>query len=232
MTYTPSKTTNGFEFNYNKSGFSANPVPYMLTPDVAFQKGQAVHFNPATGCIVEHDAANTLQIVGIMAESIEQADNPAAGETYGLVYDNPDNVYKVSFRDYLDLDATGGNVITYTTNSDLHAGLVGALIYVYEGPSAGSIRRISACDANDATVVLPFPEAITNESKAVVLGNNAGDGAINVGVDGVTTRDADDARFVDAQATPAAEGFLTVLSVDMENCTMDVMIQRGRHITG
>ncbi len=232
MVFTPTKVTNGFEFNYNKAGFSSNPVPYMLTPNTAFVRGSAVHFNPATGCIVEHDAANTLQIVGIMAESIAQADNPADEETYGLVYDNPDNVYKVSFTNYLDLDATAGSVTEFTSAGNLDAGLAGALIYIYEGPSAGAIRRISACDGDTATVVDPFPVAITDESKAVVLGNDAAGGAINVGVAGVTTRDAEDARMVDAQATPAATGFLTVMAVDMENCMVDVMIQKGRHITG
>lgn len=228
MALTASRTTQGFEWIYNKAGVSANPNLYELTPNTAFSKGDAVVL---TAGKVAKAAANATNILGVMAETIAAADNPAAGLTYGLVYDNPFDVFRCSFADHRDAAATGGTsttlidtVLSTSTDDDWN----GALLYIYEGPGAGDIRTVS--DYTGATDVLTVAKAFTatptTASKYILLGAGGAATAdvINVGKVGI---DLKDENTIDANATVASEaGPMVVLDINPKELTMDVMFRK------
>lgn len=238
MTYVAPRTTVGFEFSYNKVGFDANPVPYRLKPDTAFKKGMLVGIIPAgtadAGCIFPWIAATSKAdtvVAGVMAEAIAQADNPAADDTYGLVYDNPFNVYKVTVVPGLN----GTAVLTGTTTSITTAigfgadeDAVGSTIFFYEGPGSTAVRVVSSSTHAANTLIWKKPLAVapTTATKIVLLGDAALDaatGGIGVGTIGLTVN-ADSLR-VDGEAQPVPATWpINCLAVDMPNLTMDVMI--------
>ena len=231
MPYVAARTSIGFEFMYNKAGFSSNPVAYKLTPDTAYSKGQLMVYNPATGCAASAAGATQGMVLGPMAHSVAQADNPADEDTFGKIMDNPLNVYKVSFTNHLDVAASAaGSTTTFVSDGNLHAGLAGALIFITRGPAAGAIRTISACDDDTATVAYPFPVAPGADARAVVLGEDDANGAINKGSRGLIVRDG--GLLVDAGAAPADTGILTVVGLDVRNLMLEVMIMASKHVTG
>lgn len=238
MTLAAKRTSIGFEPIYNKSlGSVPNPVKYELTPNTAFDKGDMVVLT--AGKVAKAAAASVTNILGVMAESIAQADNPATGLTFGAVYDHPDNVYRVTFCDQNDSTATGGTTTTLidtglsTSTDDVWNG---ALLYIYEGPAAGSVRTVSdyTGTSDTLTVTNPFPTAPTTASKYIILGaaSEAND-VINVGARGLVLKD--EAR-VDANASrlsSAAEvGPLVCLDISPADLMMDVMISRSCHFMG
>lgn len=226
MTLSANRTTNGFELIGNLMKIADNPVDCELTPGVAFLKGDMV---VRTAGKIAKAAANAVNVVGVMAESITAAENPAAATTYGKVYENPFNIYRCSFADHRDAAATGGTTTTLvdtalsTSDNDVWNG---ALLYIYEGPGAGCIRTVK--DYVGATDTLhveePFTAAPTAASKYILLGAGAAGDVINVGSVGV---DLKDENTIDANATIGSEaGPLVVLAIDPANLTMDVMIRK------
>jgi hypothetical protein len=238
MTYVAPRTTVGFEFSYNKLGFSANPVPYRLKPNTAFKKGMLVGIIPAgtadAGCIFPWIAATSKAdtvVAGVMAETIAQADNPAADDTYGLVYDNPFNVYTVTFVPGLNgTAATAGTTTSLVTAVTFGADndATGSTIYFYEGPGSPAVRVVSSSTHADNTLVWkkPLATAPTTATKIVLLGDAALDaatGGIGVGTIGLTVN-ADSLR-VDGEAQPVPATWpVNCINVDMPNLTMDVML--------
>jgi len=112
-----------FDLVRNLAGFPANPVAYPLTAGESFTKGDLVKIS--SGKITKAAAADTA-VFGVMAETVTAA---ATGTTYGLVYDNPLNVYRAPYTgtgtpvfgatrsiatsQTVDADsATGGQVVT------------------------------------------------------------------------------------------------------------------------
>ena len=230
MAYTASRTTNGFELIGNLLNVTDNGREYELTPNTAFKKGDMVVLT--TGKIALA-AANATNVVGVMAESIAQADNPADGITFGKVYDNPFNIYRCSFADHKDATATGGTTTTLidtdlaTSDNDVWNG---ALLYIYEGTNAGCIRTVT--DYVGGTDTLHFqamPAACDTTSKYILLGNasKAGD-VINVGTVGVNLKDENtinaNAAVIDANS--AEKGPLAALAINPANLTMDVLIRK------
>lgn len=227
MALTAKRTTMGFELVRNIAGFPANPVPYELTPSTAFKKGDLVVFS--AGKVAQATSASVDNILGVMAETIT-AD--ATAVTKGLVYDNPFNVYRVTFKDHKDGTATGGSTTTLidtnlaTSSNDVWNG---ALLYIYDGAGKGSVRTVSDYDgATDTlTVVDPFPEAIDTTSKYILLGSAAAAGdVINVGTAGIVLKDC---RSVDANANTldsgALVGPLVCVAIYPEDLMMDVIIK-------
>jgi len=221
------RTTNGFEYVNNKlNGIVDNAVKYELTPGVAFSEGDMVVLT--TGKVAKA-AANATNVLGVMAETIAAADNPAAATTYGRVHDNPYTVFRCSFADHVDSTATGGTTTTLvdtalSTSTDDYWN--GALLYIYEGPAAGSIRTVKDYTGSSDTLTVeePFPTAPTTASKYILLGAGGSGDVINKGSIGV---DLKDENTIDANATIASEaGPLVVLSVDPAKLTMDVMIRK------
>lgn len=228
MALVASRITMGFEFVRNLAGFAPNPVDYELTPGEAFQKGDLVVFN--NGKVTKATASTTGQVLGVMAETITASLDDI---TYGKVYDNPFNVYRVTFADHRDATATGGSTTTLVdTTLPTSADDVwnGALLYVYEGPGAGSIRTVADyTGATDTlTVTKPFPEAITSASKYILLGAAAvvGD-VINVGKAGIVLKDS---RTVDANASVLSGGNevgpLACVAIYPKDLMMDVIIRK------
>ena len=229
MAYTASRTTNGFELIGNLLNVTDNGREYELTPNIAFVKGDMVVL---TNGKVAKAAANAANVLGVMAESITAADNPATGLTYGKVYDNPFNVYRCSFADQVDGTATSGSTTTLADTTGLNAistddYLNGALLYIYAGTNAGCIRTVS--DFTGSTRLMtwtnPMPAACDTTSKYIVLGaGGAASDSINAGSVGVNLKDE---NTIDAKATIASEaGPLAVLGINPANLTMDVLIRK------
>lgn len=229
MALTANRTTNGFELIGNLMKIADNPVDHELTPGVAFLKGDMVIL---TNGKVAKAAANAVNVLGVMAESITAAQNPAASTTKGKVYTNPFNIYRCSFADQVDSTATGGTTTTLVDTA-LAASADdywnGALLYIYEGPGAGCIRTVKDYTGSSDTLTVeePFTAAPTTASKYIILGAAAAaSDAINVGSIGV---DLKDENTIDGNATIASEaGPLAVLAIDPVNLTMDVIIRKHR----
>lgn len=239
MTLAASRISVGFEPIYNKTlNAIPNPVAYELTPATAFAQGDMVTITE--GKLAKAAAGTVANVVGVMAESISAANNPAGTITYGKVYDHPDNVYRCSFADHRDAAATGGDIDTLidtalsTSSNDVWNG---ALLYVYEGPSAGSIRTVSdyvgASDSLD--VDQDFPEAITTASKYILLGAGAeANDVINVGLGGIVLKDE---NTIDANAGRLSSAvkvgpLVCVGASKVADLMLDVMIRRTCHILG
>ena len=241
MAHVAKRTTVGFEPKYNKAGFSPNPVPYELTPNTAFSKGDLVVLTG--GKVAKATSGSVTAILGVMAHSVAQAANPATGITYGLVYDNPDMVYKVSVADARDYTATGG-AAGGTTVTAADGGLTtadafnGGLLYVYEGKNKGAIRTISdyAATGNVATftVTAPFDVQCDTTTKFIVFGaGGEANDAINVGASGLVLKDSQKVDGDAARISSAAlVGPLVCVAMDPENLAMDVMIRRSCHLLG
>lgn len=227
MAYTAKRTTQGFEYIGNLLHQEDAGMDFELTPNTAFTKGDMVVL---TNGKVAAAAANATNVLGVIAETFSTTTNPSAKTTKGKVLINPFNIYRCSFSDHRDATATGGTTTTLidtglsTSNDDYWNG---ALLYIYEGKAAGSIRTVADYKGSTDTLTVeePFPEAPDTTSKYILLGlaSAAGD-VINVGSIGV---DLKDANTIDANATIASEkGPLAVLRVDPVNLTMDVIIRK------
>lgn len=206
MALTASRTTAGFE-PINNTSLKTVPPPtkYELTPATAFSKGDAVIL---TANKIAKAAASSTNIVGVMAESFTTSTNPAAATTYGRVFDHEDNVYLCTFSDHRDGTATGGSTTTLvdtglsTSSDDVWNG---ALLYIYTGTNAGSLRTVTDyTGASDTlTVTKAFPAACDTTSQYILLGAGiASGGNINVGTVGVNLKDE---NTIDADATTASE---------------------------
>lgn len=224
------RTTNGFELVANLAGFPANPVPFELTPGVAFNVGNMVGLT--AGKVVKA-AAGATNVLGVMAESVTAAENAAGKTVKARVYVNPLDVFRCSFANHRDATATGGSTTTLidtaltAATDDFWAG---ALLYVYDGPGAGSARIVKTYTAATKTLTVeePFPAAITAASKYILLGAGA---AVNDGIHpgGIGINIQASAASIDAGATINAEpGPLAVLSINPAELTMDVLIRKHR----
>ena len=237
MPFTPTRKTVGFEPAGSIAGFPANPVPYELKPNEAFTKGDVVKFE--YGKIVRADDSDTSGIVGVMAETVKQEDNPSDGLTYGLVYDSPFRIYRVTMDVPADCrkqghDDSNANRLSVLVKDDETTDQTfrGALLYVYEGTNKGSIRTVSAMtgDGTDEvyTVTKAFPKRCDSTTKFIILGDDsAADRPVNVG----TRVLLDDHKQVDAGGNPTSGPFL-VRAIYPEDLMMDVVLRGAAHISG
>ena len=239
MAHTASRTSMGFEPIYNKSlGAVPNPVDYELTPAEAFVRGDMVALS--AGKLTKAAAGTVADIIGVMAESITAAENPTGTTVYGQVYDHPDNVYRCTFADHRDAAATGGTTSTLldsalsTSSNDVWNG---ALMYVYEGPAAGSIRTVKDYVGVSDTLEVStlFPAAPTTASKYIMLGLAAeANDVINVGLGGIVLKDE---NTIDANAGRLSSAvkvgpLVCVGASKIADLMLDVMIRRSCHFTG
>lgn len=239
--YAP-RVTAGLELIYNKAGHGANPVPYILKPNTAFAKGRPVvvpNIGSAALCneIVPADHTTTLAthtVVGVMAETVAAADNPALGITYGLVYDNPLNVYKVTLAPGQNNNAPVVGSNTDTTNIESTTALAGdhnrgAIIAFYEGPLKGVWRTISAVTNadNQYTVVATLPASPTAADLFYVTGtsdSNTQYATCNVGMVGASV-DSTGLKVSCATAIARRTGILTIVGFNAVDMTFDVMLR-------
>lgn len=231
MTLAANRTTDGFELVGNIMKISDPGTEYELTPNTAFSRGDMVVL---TDSKVAKAAANAVNVLGAMAETFTTATNPSAATTKGKVYDNPFNVYKCSFADHTDSTATGGTATTLvdtalstSTDDDWN----GALLYIYEGTAAGSLRTVKDYTGSSDTLTVEeaFPASPDTTSKYILLGLGAASGSnvINIGKVGVNLKDE---NTIDANATIASEaGPLVVLPTpldEIKNLMLRVMIRK------
>lgn len=235
MALTASRTTSGFELVGHLFGAYTNPVKYELTPNTAFSKGDAVVL---INNKVAKAAANATNVLGVMAEAFTTTTNPSDGLVFGLVHDNPFNIYRCSYTGHRDATATGGTTTTLvdtglpTSSDDVWNG---ALLYIYEGAAAGSIRTVSDyTGATDTlTVTKAFPVAPDTTSKYILLGAGLAAGEnINIGTIGV---DIVDENTLDSNATTASEAgpFIVMPTPDDEikDLMLRVMLRKARYNT-
>lgn len=227
------RTTNGFERVGNLLGnIPSNGKEYELTPSTAFAAGDMVVL---TNGLVAAAAASATNVLGVMAETIALADNPATGGVKGRVYDNPFDIFRCSISDARDAAATGG---TTATLIDTAIGVtaddrwIGAILYIYEGPGKGDLRTISDYEeaAKTFTVTKLFSAAPTTATKYLLFGAAAAAGdVINIGSIGVNIKTK---ALIDGDATTAGEaGPLAVLDINPAELTMDVLIRKHRFNT-
>lgn len=226
MAYTAPRVSQGFELIGNMFGPAPNPNKYILTPNTAFNKGDMVVL---TNGMVAKAAAGATNVLGVMAKSYTTTENPAAKQTWGLVYDNPFNIYRCSFDDHRDAVATGGTATTLidtnlsTSNNDVWNG---AMLWIYDGPGAGDVRIVKDyVGANDTLVVEePFSAVPTTASKYILLGEAGAVG--DVIFPGATGVDLKDENTIDASApNKDGDGPLAVLAIDFPNLMMTVLIR-------
>lgn len=236
MAYAASKKSVGFEPIYNKTVTTIpNPVAYELTPNTAFNKGDMVVLTGNK--VAKATAASVSGILGVMAESIAAADNPADGLTFGKVYDHPDNVYRCTFKNHYDGTADNGTTTTLVDSGLNQAAddvWNGALLYVYEGTNAGCVRTVSDFDhASDTlTVTHPFPAAPDATTKFILLGDaSEANDSINVGSSGIVLADENE---IDVSAsrldnTALVGPLVCVGASKVADLMLDVMIRRSCH---
>jgi len=239
MAHTASRISIGFEPIYNKTVTTIpNPVAYELTPNTAFAQGDMVVLTG--GKVAKAAAGSVTAILGVMAESILAADNPAAGLTYGKVYDHPDNVYRCTFSGQLDSTVDSGTTTTIvdaalsTATDDIWNG---ALVYFYEGTNAGCVRTVSDFDhASDTlTVTYPLPAAPDTTSKYIILGDaSEANDAINVGMSGIVLADENtiDVTASRLNSTALVGPLVCVGASKVADLMLDVMVRRSCHLFG
>lgn len=230
MTLTASRTTQGFEPIYNRTGFAPNPRKYLLKPGVAVTKGDMLAFVDGK---VEPASASTAvgTICGVAAESVSATVNAAATETYIRVHDDPNWVFRCTFADHIDGTATGGSSTTLADTANLTADTNdywnGAYLYIYEGPGAGDVRTVSDFTTADDTITVTkaFSATPTTSTKYILLGyaTGAADLVLNVG----SNVKLKDENTIDANATNASDaGQLVIMNIIPAELMMDVMITK------
>lgn len=224
MSYSADRTTTGFEWLYNLAGHAPNPVPYELKPDTEFKKGVLVVVDDGLVEPADNTTNITEDVLGVMAEEIKQADNPSDKVTYGRVYTNPLDVFRVSVTGQNDVTADGGSSTVFETASNIHDDLKGATMYVYEGDAKGTVRTISAVADDNATVYEEFPEDIESGDKAVIIGFDDTNGAFWPGMSGVFA----DSDGLKANVGKAADnGPLHIVKIDAINLMVDVLVVKA-----
>lgn len=136
-------TTYGFEFIRNTAMVDANPRSYTLKTGESFKRGDLVTVD-ANGNITKANDTTKDNVVGVMATSISSA---KAGEK-GPVYDEPGNIYRVS---YTGADVTANTVGIGLKNSRL------VDTAVVDGPLA-----VHAIDTNKKTMDVSIVKRLFN----------------------------------------------------------------------
>ncbi len=225
MSFSASRTTQGFELVGNLSGVADNGTKWEMTPSLAVVAGDMLIL---TNNKVAAAVASSSNILGVAAETKTADDTDV---TYLLVYTHPDNIYECSCSDMHD-----NTVDSATTTTIVDAELTmsadddcnGARLYIYEGTNAGLVRTVSDFDESDDTITFtdPLPVACDTTSKYLLYGECDDPGTtpsvINIGTPGVNLKDC---NTIDADAAvDAVDGPLLCLGFDDANAIMRVKI--------
>ena len=240
------RETVGFERKYAKHGFPTNPVSYVGSSGTTYTKGRLATLPAPTGSGMlvsltsTIDVTNTNPIIGVIAET----KTCTATDWTVKVYDNPFDVFKVSFVGHADLAcgaSTAQNTYTMaisTTESTAADLMKGSMLYIYEGPGNGDVRTITAntkADPGVITVAPQFSATPTTASKAIVLCGVSTSGAtdekgVNVGTPMLKLSTVSAAKVKIAALDN--NNYLNVVDIDPANLTMDVMIALTKHAFG
>lgn len=172
--------TAGFEYSAVHNGCFKPGREYPLKPGTVFTAGMAVFLDVA-GNYIRPATSSDTRIRGTMQDTITTGTTKTE---YGRVFDDPDIIYVVSFKNHRDATATSG---TTTTLVDSTLAIItndafrGSMLYVYDGPGAGTVRLVDDYDGATKTLTWlePAHTAITNASKYILFGAGA---AINDGI--------------------------------------------------
>jgi hypothetical protein len=183
---------------------------------------------------------NTNPIIGVIAET-----KTCTPTDYMVkVYDNPFDVYKVSFIGHTALACAGSTasnqfkMAVSTTESTAADLMKGSLLHIYEGPGKGDTRTITANTAASTgviTVAPAFSATPTTASKAIVLCGMTTSGktdtkGVNIGTPMLKLSTVSEAKVKIAPL--ANNNYLNVVDIDPANLTMDVMIAFTKHAFG
>ncbi len=238
--------TYGFERKYSKTGFPTNPVSYVGSTGTTYTMGRLATIPTPTGSGMlttltsTGNVTNTNPIIGVIAET-----KTCTSTDYMVkVYDNPFDVFRVSFVGHADIACGGSTVankftMAISTTASTAANLMkGSLIYIYEGPGKGDVRTVTAntkADPGVITVAPAFSAIPTTASKAIVLCGISTSGktdtrGVNVGTPMLKLSTASSAKV---KIDPLANNnYLNVVAIDPANLTMDVMIAPAKHAFG
>ena len=240
MAYTAT-ATNGFEFKYNKAGFPANSILYEGTSGTTYTKGQLAYLTAGSMLAVATTSLISTvgtPLVGVVAATVTCSTKST--ERKVPVYDNPLNVYEVSFEGHVDSTATAGAANTITPTSGVFSTAAntyaGSLIYLYEGPGKGDVRSIASHTAANPTVITingEWSATPTTATKMVILSDLSSGDSTHAGINvGQRKRCEDTAKKVSALRQTGTDGYLNIVGVNPEKLTCDVMISLVDGILG
>lgn len=242
MTLT-ARATVGFERNYNKCGFPSNPVNYEGTVGTTYTMGHlAVIESPSATTYARLLSVTSTSAIGegrLLIGVIAETKTCTATDNKVKVFDNPFDVFKVSFVGHVDADVVAGaaNAVTIGLDSRGVAAntLRGSLLHVYTGPAKGDVRTIEAntAAASAAITVAPaFSAPPTTASKIIILAAHTPADVfsvgVNVGTAGLSVSAASAMKVAIAAPSPN-NGYLNVVDVDPANLVMNVMISPAKH---
>jgi hypothetical protein len=231
--------TNGLEFKYNKAGHPANPVVFEGSSGVTYTKGRLAALT--SGLLVTqtstHVGAQIRPFVGVIAETV----TTTATDREVKVYDNPLNVYTVSFdgqKDGTVAGSTSDTTIKLTGVSATTANrLAGNLIHVYTGPGKGTTKTVVSNTAANPTIITVsgnWTQRPTTASSAILLSKHASTAATAYGANvGRCVKLSTAAGKVScADATLGGANQFAVVGADPANLTLDVMIRPTKSYIG
>ena len=237
------RDTVGFERNYNKCGFPSNPVDYEGTVGTTYTKGRlAVIENPSATTYARLVSVTSASVIGVgclLVGVIAETKICTAADNKVRVFDNPFEVFKVSFVGHVDQDVTAGAAATVTTALSGAVSVAnilrGSLLHIYAGPGKGDIRTIEAnTNANPSVITVSpaFSATPTVASKVIILAVHDGVGTftpgVNIGITGLLVSAASAAKA--AIAVPGANtGYLNIVSIEPAKLVMNVMISPAKH---
>ncbi len=236
--YEPRQTI-GFELRYNKAGFITNAVPYLAKGGEDFEKGELVKMeNGLLEPLSDSDSPDEDEpIVGVCAESKEDVDDG----TYVAVYDSPYSVYECTFENHEDIkeDIEGDDndlkKVTIPLSSSGNANsLVGAVLYIYDGPAKGDIRTVTANSSasnTELTVNEEFSQKPTGDSKMILVAKHDGSDDFDISKIGSLNGITDNAK-IDVEKEALKDGYLNVIRIHPERLTMSVMISITKTLYG
>jgi len=234
MAFTATDTI-GLQYKYNKAGFSHNPVQYRAKKDEEFSKGDLVFIEDGLANVMDNNDTpdEDKAIVGVAAES-----KKAKGGDTILVWDNPMNVYEVSFANHTDVDADIGSAADNQITLDYEVATSadcakGAQIYIYDGPGKGDVRTVTGNTVADPSVITvdeDFTARPTSDSKAIITAN---EGTTTYEPAKIGSHHAIDSNGkLDVEPLTTKTGYLTVVGMNPERLTADVVISPTKTLLG
>jgi len=232
--------TLGFERSRNLAGHPANSITLNGSSGTTYTQGNLLGIVPAGlaagGTLITVTSTAIPGTDVLLAGPCEATLACDASTKAVSVTAVPSEVFTVSFDGHIDI-GSGSTLRTasiFASTEWTSAGQpLGAMLYVYEGPSKGDIRTVTAASSSGTsfTVNSPFTQTLSSASKAIVLCSTAAASAgVNIG-SVVKVSTASNSK-VAVNSTALGTGYLQVLAIDPENLKMDVAILPNRTVFG
>jgi len=235
----PISATNGFEFKYNKAGFPANSILYEGTSGVTYTQGELVYLT--AGSLLAVMTTSIISTVATPVLGVVAATVTCDTSSYRKVpvYDNPLNVYEVTFAGHVDTTATAGAATTITPTSGVFSTAAntyaGSLVYLYEGPGKGDVRSIATHTAANPTVITingSWSATPTTATKMIILSDLSSGDSTNAGINVGQRKRVATSKTVSVLKQTGTDGYISIIGVNPEKLTCDVMITMVDGILG